>query len=324
MDQLGYWTKVLLYPVVGLFDPGNFFAVYYLLAGFLFAAGAYAVSRRGGKLVSPRRLFRFLFPRRVWAHPSSRLDRRLYLLNTILLIAAYSFMVIGANFWRDLTIGGLTMLGGPPPATSEASFGVLALTTVVMLLALDFGYWLAHCMMHKSPVLWEFHKVHHSAEVMTPLTEWRQHPVEMVLFPNVYGLTNGVAFGTMVWLFGAGAQPFELWNLNIFMILYLMTVHHLRHSHIWMPAGGLLGHLLHSPGHHHVHHSAKEQHYDKNMGYFLSIWDWMFGTLVLPGNERIKEIGIGPEGAEHNSVWATVWLPFVKAGRVLMGRKQAA
>ena len=46
--------------------------------------------------------------------------------------------------------------------------------------------------MHRVPALWEFHKVHHSAEVLTPLTEWRQHPLELMLFPVVIGAATAV------------------------------------------------------------------------------------------------------------------------------------
>src|SRR6187402_915676 len=39
--------------------------------------------------------------------------------------------------------------------------GVL-LTIVIGVLALDFSSWLVHVVMHKIPVLWRFHLVHHS------------------------------------------------------------------------------------------------------------------------------------------------------------------
>ena len=58
---------------------------------------------------------------------------------------------------------------------------VLTLATVLQLLAYELAYWSAHYGFHKVPALWEFHKVHHSAEVMTTLTELRQHPVEIIV-----------------------------------------------------------------------------------------------------------------------------------------------
>jgi len=35
------------------------------------------------------------------------------------------------------------------------------------------------------PFLWEFHKVHHSANVLTPITAFRVHPVDTWLFANM-------------------------------------------------------------------------------------------------------------------------------------------
>ncbi|MGZ3305953.1 MAG: sterol desaturase family protein, partial [Asticcacaulis sp.] len=45
-----------------------------------------------------------------------------------------------------------------------------AVLTVALFLAYDFAYWLDHYIKHKVPFLWEFHRVHHTAEVLSPLT----------------------------------------------------------------------------------------------------------------------------------------------------------
>jgi sterol desaturase/sphingolipid hydroxylase (fatty acid hydroxylase superfamily) len=41
-----------------------------------------------------------------------------------------------------------------------------------------------------------------------------------------------------------------------------------------------------SPAHHQVHHSSNPKHFNKNFGSCLALWDWMFGTLYVPGKER--------------------------------------
>ena len=48
--------------------------------------------------------------------------------------------------------------------------------------------------MHRIPFLWRFHQIHHSAEVLTPLTFHRIHPVESLLY-DVRGalVTGGMA-----------------------------------------------------------------------------------------------------------------------------------
>jgi hypothetical protein len=81
---------------------------------------------------------------------------------------------------------------------------VLTLATSLQVLAYELAYWFAHYCFHKVPALGEFHKVHHSAEVMTGLTELRQHPVEWRFCSGFQG-TERVA-----WL-KRGRQKPEKW-----------------------------------------------------------------------------------------------------------------
>ena len=53
--------------------------------------------------------------------------------------------------------------------------------TIRLLLLLDIGHYISHYIQHKVPFFWEFHKVHHAAEVLTPVTAFRAHPVESIL-----------------------------------------------------------------------------------------------------------------------------------------------
>lgn len=54
---------------------------------------------------------------------------------------------------------------------------VLALGTLLAALVGDFAYYVTHRLHHEHPVLWPFHKLHHNAEYLTPLTAKRNHPV---------------------------------------------------------------------------------------------------------------------------------------------------
>ena len=152
-----------------------------------------------------------------------------------------------------------------PPAT------VLALATVLQLLAYGFAYWFAHYCFHKVPILWEFHKVHHSAEVLTALTELRQHPVEIIAFMNAIGLSTGIVFGAMTYGFGPGVRPFTLFDGNILMVTFLVSYGHLRHSHMWIAFTGVAGRILQSPAHHRLHHSTNPAHFGRNLGFALAL-----------------------------------------------------
>ena len=61
------------------------------------------------------------------------------------------------------------------------------------------------------PFLWEFHKVHHSAEVLNPITGFRSHPVDQVLDAVVMGAMTGLALGPSASGFGPrpGLSPWS-------------------------------------------------------------------------------------------------------------------
>ncbi len=226
------------------------------------------------------------FPNRILLHPSSLVDIRLWTLNGVVFASAYGMLGLGLFFWRDAIVAGLTHIFGPRAPAHWPAWTILTLATVLQLLAYELAYWFGHFLFHKVPALWEFHKVHHSAEVMTTLTELRQHPVEIIAFINLIGLATGISFGVMTYAFGPGIRPFTLLNGNILLMMFLITYGHLRHSHMWIPFTGVAGRILQSPAHHQLHHSVDPAHFDKNLGFALAIWDWAFGTLAIPAKTR--------------------------------------
>ena len=150
---------------------------------------------------------------------------------------------------------------------------------------------------------------HHSAEVMTTLTELRQHPVEIIVFMNWIGLATGIVFGIMTYAFGPGVRPFTLLNGNILTMAFLLTYGHLRHSNMWIAFTGVAGRILQSPAHHQLHHSTNPAHFDKNLGFALAFWDWAFGTLVIPAKSR-EPIVFGVAGeAPFRSALGAFFLP---------------
>ena len=282
------------------------------LLGALVVCAVYYVGRRRGRRrrVNARAFLRSIFPRRVLLHPSTLIDMRLWVLNAIVFASAYGMLGFGLFFWRDAIAAWLTREFGPHAPLGWPSWTVVALATVMQILAYELAYWSAHYAFHKIPALWEFHKVHHSAEVMTTLTELRQHPLEIIAFMNWIGLATGIVFGVMTYGFGPGVRPFTLLNGNILTMAFLLTYGHLRHSHMWIPFTGLAGRILQSPAHHQLHHSANPAHFDKNLGFALAVWDWAFGTLAIPGKtpERIV-FGVGNEAPPVRSTLTALVAP---------------
>ena len=63
--------------------------------------------------------------------------------------------------------------------------------TIVVFLAFELGYWFHHYLSHRIPFMWEFHKVHHTAEVLTPVTIFRVHPLDTVVYYNILAHQHG-------------------------------------------------------------------------------------------------------------------------------------
>jgi sterol desaturase/sphingolipid hydroxylase (fatty acid hydroxylase superfamily) len=291
------------------------------LGGALALCVLYYAGRRQarGRRISAQGFVRSIFPRRILLHPSSLIDLRLWVLNGVVFTSAYGMLGLGLFFWRDAVVAGLTHGFGPHAPTHWPAWTILTLATVLQVLAYELAYWSAHYAFHKIPALWEFHKVHHSAEVMTTLTELRQHPVEVIAFMNWIGLATGIAFGVMTYASGPGVRPFTLLNGNILTMAFLLTYGHLRHSHMWIAFTGVAGRILQSPAHHQLHHSANPAHFDKNLGFALAIWDWAFGTLAIPSRTRETIVfGLGPEAALFRSALSALIVPCARcAGHVL-------
>ena len=82
---------------------------------------------------------------------------------------------------------------------------------------------------------------------------------------------------------------------------------------MWIPFTGLAGRILHSPAHHQLHHSDDPKHFGKNFGFALSLWDWAFGTLVIPAKTREPIVfGVGADTALFRSFAANLLIPFAR------------
>jgi sterol desaturase/sphingolipid hydroxylase (fatty acid hydroxylase superfamily) len=169
-----------------------------------------------------------------------------------------------------------------------------------------------HRFYHRWSVIWPLHAVHHSAEVMTPFTTYRQHPLSSLLtgwgVAGFVGLCQGL-------LLGAAAKDLavaEIAGINLFIVLANAGLAALHHSHVWLSYGPVLEHIVISPAQHQIHHSTDPAHYGKNLGNSLAIWDWMFGTLyVIRGTERLT-FGL-TENVEKplmtQRLWPVLWDP---------------
>lgn len=265
----------------------------------------------------------FLFPKSVWSHPSAWLDLRYLFFHKIV----SHFLLIGVGtaattsaYWL-ISGDSLTELIIKKERTTAGDWGIAFLYMVFLWFILDLVAWGIHYLQHKVPLLWQFHKVHHSAEVMHPISNFREHPIDNLAYGFFIGCGYGVIYGLSVRFLGHVPAMPTLLGVPLLMFLFNIVAYNLRHSHVWLRWPGIWSVVFPSPAHHHVHHSSHPDHIDKNFAFMFPIWDVIFGTYTMPENNRDIKFGVHEDDARDlDSVLKLYWVPFRDAFRVLRSK----
>jgi sterol desaturase/sphingolipid hydroxylase (fatty acid hydroxylase superfamily) len=161
---------------------------------------------------------------------------------------------------------------------------------VLALVLLDGWMYAWHRANHSFPVLWRFHRTHHSDSHMDVTTATRFHVGEHV--------------GSSVLRLGLiPVLGFEVWNLIVYdtLVLSVILFHHadisLGRWDRWLRL------VVVTPDMHKVHHSDRRPETDSNYATVLSVWD------RLAGSYRVRD----PRGIVFglrefaDPAWQTVW-----------------
>ena len=252
--------------------------------------------------------------KKLWLHKSAVLDYKYFALSFFIKTILIVPLVIGINEVSLFTYEYLVDMYGFMKLTSFSYTQVMILFTLTLFVVSDLTrYWL-HRLLHIVPFLWEFHKVHHSAKVLTPITFYRVHPMENLLFGFRYAFSIGFVTGLFVFLFGAMISVFDILGVNILLFLFSLAGSNLRHSHIRITYPDFLEKIFISPFAHQLHHSTK--YINKNFGGYLSVWDTLFGTLEVSGTHKNEKIRLGLGKNEYQTLTQLLFTPFIKLLKV--------
>jgi sterol desaturase/sphingolipid hydroxylase (fatty acid hydroxylase superfamily) len=317
------FLTVISYPLM----PDQRIHILYLATSLLLGILVYARSAAAdhAKNENPNTsLLRFLFPPSVWSHSSAWLDIRYFLVHQMLRLSIYGgFMASVTAAVFHLVSTSLEKFLGPDFAIHPASLGVIELVFFLSLvLAIDFVAYVAHFLQHKIPLLWEFHKLHHSARVMHPLTNYREHPVDNIFYAVATGSCIGFFTGVISALIGYTPGLPSVFGVGAFTFAFNLMGYNLRHSHIWLRWPGKLSYLFGSPAHHQVHHSYHPEHIDKNFAFMFPLWDVMFKTYELPETNENIRFGLSEnEKDEFTSCLKMYVLPVLNARKLLFATR---
>ncbi len=152
---------------------------------------------------------------------------------------------------------------------------------LILFVVRDFIQWNVHRLLHYSPWLWKFHKVHHSVEQMGFAAHLRYHWMETVVYRSLEYIPLA--------MIGFGLKDFFIVHL------FTLAIGHLNHANLYLPIGRLR-YVFNSPQMHLWHHAKELPPHRRNgvnFGLTLSVWDYLFRQAYVPYEGSHVRLGFG-------------------------------
>jgi sterol desaturase/sphingolipid hydroxylase (fatty acid hydroxylase superfamily) len=191
---------------------------------------------------------------------------------------------------------------------AQHQFGLLRLialprwlAVVLGVVVMDYAYWWWHVALHRVPLLWRFHNVHHCDLDMDVSTGTRFHFGEVIL---------SVPFRMLV----VSLLGIDFWALVCFELVF-ETATLFEHSNWRLPIGleRLLNHVLVTPRMHGIHHSIVQRETNSNWGTIFCWWDALHRTIRRDIPQDAITIGVASYREEAELTLGKLFaLPFGK------------
>lgn len=205
-----------------------------------------------------------------------------------------------------LTLGSLAYTSAVMAA--ENGYGLLNLwqlpntmTIIATLLMLDFAIYCQHIVMHKLPLLWRLHKIHHTDLEFDATTAVRFHPLEIIL--------SMLYKAVCIVLIGGNPEAIIAFEI------ILNGAATFNHSNIKIPdkVDKILRWLIITPDMHRIHHSAEPIETDSNYGFSISWWDRLCSTYIAEPKQPQTTMTIGIKAFRKQAelgIWHCLLIPF--------------
>ncbi len=172
---------------------------------------------------------------------------------------------------------------------------------IIAFLLLDYSNYIWHILLHKLPILWRFHLVHHTDLDLDITTAFRFHFGEMI---------GSVFFrGASILLIGASPLMVLIYEIAF------EAATQFHHSNTKLPFRfeKFLNYLIVTPRMHGIHHSMIKNETDSNYSIIFSFWDRIHETVRLnvPQNQIVTGVPAYDEEKEL-TIGKLLKLPFTK------------
>ncbi|MFN3423275.1 MAG: sterol desaturase family protein [Novosphingobium meiothermophilum] len=168
----------------------------------------------------------------------------------------------------------------------------LAAQFALVVLVADLAQYAVHRAFHAVPVLWRFHRVHHSVVRMDWLAGSRLHLIDVIV-------TRGLVLVPIL------ALGFD--TPAVYAYLGFVSVHAVFIHANFAPRSEWLERWIVMPRFHHWHHAIEQEARDANFAVHLPMIDRWLGTAYLPGDRWPQGYGVEgldvPEGYARQLFW---------------------
>jgi sterol desaturase/sphingolipid hydroxylase (fatty acid hydroxylase superfamily) len=210
MDILHQYIETLS---ENFFDPKKRVFLGYLLSAFVISFLWLTIVKKE----KIKQTINKIFDKKVFISKSAQADYILFLLNIIILMflspLLISQLAIAHIVFEYLHSQTILM---PLNIETNNLWIIPTFFTLSYFILDDFTKYITHALMHKVPVLWEIHKTHHSARTLTPLTIFRTHPIEGVIFVIRSAFTQGIVISTFYYVYGGNITFVTILGANLF------------------------------------------------------------------------------------------------------------
>lgn len=230
-----------------------------------------------------------VFDNNKWKHAKVNL---LLLAFVMIINALFGIITVGVFEWLSVSHFGILYLFEAP----------IWVELILSIHVLDFiAQYGVHYLLHKVPIMWRLHLVHHTDKYVDATTGTRHHPIDFIV-RETFALFTVILMG----------MPIAFY---LFYRILSVAFTYFTHANISIPLklDKVLSYVIVTPNMHKFHHHNKLPWTDSNYGNMFSIWDRLFKTFTY-GN--VNDIVYGIDIADHTNdqnILTQLGMPFNKS-----------
>lgn len=242
-----------------------------------------------------------------------------------LLSTQFSFTDRGKHFWNSFLFQIVFLIGNIFWAIAfvfciewlnQKEIGLFFLIEIPVWLKLILGvmlldlatYWF-HRISHLVPLIWRFHRVHHSDTTMDSSSYFRSHPIEVLFWFGSAPILMSAIFG------------FDLLTIGMYFLVATPFLV-IEHSNLSFPSwlDKTIGLVFTTPNLHKIH---QDQYYtDSNFADIFILWDRIFGTFKYKPAEEVKLGLVEFDEPKKQTFWYLIRSPFINIEKIEKERKE--